>query len=65
MLELAAVNLEIVQLQLQKVEKLGPEAWSGVAAVDKGNANEDTSLGCRPSSSRLRHVCGRDECNAS
>ena len=53
MLDLAAVSVEIAQLQLQKVEKLGPEAWSGVAAVDKGTPNEDTSLGCRPSSSRL------------
>lgn len=34
-----------VTSQLQKVEKLGPESWSGVAAVDKNTEANETSLG--------------------
>lgn len=32
-----------IRLQLQKVERLGEEAWAGVAAVDKGSKDAETS----------------------
>ena len=32
-------------LQLQKVEKLGSDVWAGVAAVDMGDNESETSLG--------------------
>lgn len=33
-------------MQLERVERLGEEAWAGVAAVDRGEADADSGLTC-------------------
>jgi len=35
--------------QLERVERLGEEAWAGVAAVDRGEDNASAGLACVPS----------------
>ena len=33
-------------VQLERVERLGDEAWAGVAQVDRGDDNQDSALAC-------------------
>ena len=35
-------------MQLERVERLGEEAWAGVAAVDRGEDDATGGLACEP-----------------
>ena len=46
-------------VQLERIERLGEEAWAGVAAIDRGEGNSTTSLGCGQQS-----LCSDCDCTA-